>query len=297
MANSASVLVTGASGFLGRKVAADLSRDRQVISLGRTVVGSSNGIEHIDADLSQAVDHRRLPKAIDSVVHLAQSRRYRDGIDGVADVVAVNVTSTATLLRWAAEAGAKSFVYASTGSVYGAGSDPASEHDVLNVAGDLYAATKAAGEAIVSGFARSFAAISLRLYALYGPNQTGRMISGIVESVAAGRAVILNGPDGVMTQPTFVDDAVAAIRLAIAGRWSGAVNVAGPQAVSIRAIANLASSKLARAARFETAPSAPASVRLPSLDRLRGLMPQHRFESIESGIAKTVTAFLNKQDD
>ncbi|MEW6451033.1 MAG: NAD(P)-dependent oxidoreductase [Pseudomonadota bacterium] len=285
------VLLTGASGFLGRAVALDLSRDHTVISLGRTQ-GPEAYISNIQADLSRRLDLDLLPSSIDAVVHLAQSRLQRDGIADGADLEAINVRATDRLLRFAVRAGAKVFVYASSGNVYGPKNTPASEDDAVAATSDPYTTSKIHGERLVSEYEGLIAATSLRLYALYGPWQKERMIARIISNIANGKSILIQGTgSGLVTQPTYIDDASFVVRTALQESWTGVINVAGPDRAGIKEIAELAADRLQRRAIFEVMPGSSAAIQLPSLERLQKRMPSHRFVPLVDGIARTVDNF------
>ena len=72
-------------------------------------------------DLSSDWKISELPTKIDVIYHLAQSDKFRDFPAGAPDVFQVNINSTAKLLDYAKKTGVKSFIYASSGGVYGNG--------------------------------------------------------------------------------------------------------------------------------------------------------------------------------
>lgn len=282
------ILLTGASGFLGAAVAEDLRKDYEIVALGRSPL-SLPAVRNIAADLSKPLDTALLPRKIDAVLHLAQSRLYRDPSTGAADMLFVNVCVTANLLQWARDAGAKSFVYASTGSVYGQGYGVGSETDPIVPSTDLYTATKYAGESLTLAGSSPFAASALRFFTLYGPGQTQKLIAGIIERVMAGAPIQIEGERGFETQPTFIADAVAVVRAALEQRWTGIVNVAGPETVGIRHIAEVVSKRLGKEPIFEKKVSLPTCIKQPSMARLRLLMPGHEFVTLEDGIERTLS--------
>ena len=132
------VLVTGATGFLGRHVLPVLAERHKVVAMARRPV---EGFETVVADLT---DEFELPAGLDAVVHLAQSRRYREWPEGAADMYAVNVHATFRLL---ARAGAGRFVYASTGGIYAPSPAPLREDDPVAPSG-FYPRSKLAAEVL-----------------------------------------------------------------------------------------------------------------------------------------------------
>ena len=61
-----------------------------------------NSMHHlISCDLSSSSDFKKLPKNIDAIIHLAQSRHYRKFPEKALDVFNINISSTAHLLDYA----------------------------------------------------------------------------------------------------------------------------------------------------------------------------------------------------
>src|ERR1700688_1883265 len=112
------ILVTGATGFLGRHLL-PLMNGHEIFALARHPASSSMDgpwVNWIEADLSREVDVHRLPSKMDAIIHLAQSSRFRDFPGGAGDVFAVNVAAPSALMQWAVTAGVSRAVFASTGT-------------------------------------------------------------------------------------------------------------------------------------------------------------------------------------
>jgi nucleoside-diphosphate-sugar epimerase len=257
-----SVLVTGATGFIGRHLVRALA-DRGVRTYGTCRPGadpSVAGVSWLETDLASARATGGWPRACDAVVYLAQSRRWRDAADGAADVVRVNVSAMADAAEYARGAGAKRFILMSTGSVYGFARRPVTENDVpgYGVERPLYVASKLAAETILSAYRTSFIPIVLRLFVPYGPGQDSRMlIPELARRVQNGEPVRLDGDDGLVVNPVVVDDVVRAIIGALSLDAAATLNVAGPQTLTLRTIAETLGAALGRPVRFEST-GAPA---------------------------------------
>jgi nucleoside-diphosphate-sugar epimerase len=206
------VLVTGATGFVGRH----LRLDRMIAPR---------------LDLTQPLTG--LPERVDAVVHLAQSRRYREFPEGADDVLAVNVAATAALADYARRAGARTFVLASTGGVYGFGNRPAREDDPVAPIG-FYQASKYAAEVLLAPYAEYFTTVILRPFFVYGPTQRGMLIASLAQRILAGE--IVTGP-GPRMNPIHVDDAARAIESSVKLEESTVINVAGDEVVTVSDLA------------------------------------------------------------
>lgn len=228
------LLLTGASGFIGSHLVKRLRSDHEVYAMSRCSLGDWFHGEVCRWEATERLDLATLPTEIDVVCYGATSRRHRDGWAAHDDLMAVNVDGVVPLLDWARQANVRQFIYLSTGSVYGAGS---AEEDARPVPRDFYGASKLAGETLVAGYSRFFDVFIPRLYTPYGPDQADRLVPTLIDRVSSGRAVELHGTDGFVVQPTFIDDVIAVLTTAIEQRWEGIVNVAGPRAVPLRALA------------------------------------------------------------
>lgn len=119
------ILVTGASGFLGRAVAAHLSgRGRRVrAAVRRDGGGWPAGVEAVAiGDLSAATDWSVALKDVDVVVHCAARAHVlkERAADPLAEFRAVNTDAALALAAQAAAAGVRRFVFISSIGVNGA---------------------------------------------------------------------------------------------------------------------------------------------------------------------------------
>jgi UDP-glucose 4-epimerase len=228
-----SVLLTGARGFLGGALLRPLAATSQVYALSRD--GRGPALDHVSwlaGDLSHPLEMAGLPERVEAIVHLAQSRGFKDFPASAGDVFAVNVGSTMTLLDYGRRVGIRTFVLASSGGVYGTSPNPLRETDAPKPDG-LYAATKYSSELLARAYARHFNVVSLRYFFLYGPGQTGMLIANIVSKVLRRERVVITGNPGIRINPTYVQDAVSATLAALSLDASTTINVAGPETASL----------------------------------------------------------------
>ncbi len=278
-------LLTGATGFLGGALLPRLAERGEVVALHRPDASPApmKGVRWIAQDLAAPLSNE-LPQTIDAVIHLAQSRLYREFPDAAVDVHEVNAAATVRLLDYCRRAGGTTFTYASSGAVYRPGSAPVSEDDEPHP-GNFYAVSKLAGEQAVEQFRPVLRAHSLRFFFIYGPGQRNMFIPGLVQRVGTGEDVTLAGPDGIRVNPVFVDDAATAVLRTLELDDSHVVNVAGPDVVSVREIAELVGAILDRAPSFATA-AAQADL-VASIERQSAVLGAPRV-SFEEGLRETV---------
>ena len=234
-------LVTGASGLIGSRLILNMDDDWFVFGLSRSYLDGLNGdrVRHVAVDLSKSWDTGAFPEQIDAVIHLAQSEHFRDFPQHAEEVCQVNTVSTLRLLDYARRTGARTFVLASSGGIYGYGDQQFSEEMEISSRGDLgfYLGTKLCSEVIAESYVSFMNVIILRFFFVYGPGQSrGMVIPRLVQSVMNGKPITLQGNDGIRINPTYVDDAAVAIKQSLEISGSHKVNVGGPEVLSLRDI-------------------------------------------------------------
>ncbi len=120
------ILVTGASGFVGRALVKRLTADRNsvgvVIAVRRSGVAVPNGVKSIQVgDLLPITDWGTSLQGISTVVHCAARVHVMNDMssDPLSKFRRVNVEGTANLARQAASAGVRRFVFLSSIKVNG----------------------------------------------------------------------------------------------------------------------------------------------------------------------------------
>ena len=220
----ARILITGAGGLLGRHLLPLLEEQDEVFAPR--------------LDLSRPLDTATLPPQIDAVIYAAQSNRFREFPDAADDIFQVNTAQVAGMLDYARRAGARNFVYASTGGVYGTGDAPFAEDSPLARGLGFYPASKLAGEVIAEAYASQLNVAILRYFFIYGAGQKREMlVPRLIDSVREGRPITLQGGDGLRINPVHASDAARATLAAARLERSAVVNVAGPETLSLRDMA------------------------------------------------------------
>ncbi len=281
------VLVTGATGFIGgHLIPRLLAEGNEVIAIVRgDHSGVADGATIVRADLSQPLMQEDLPGA-DAVVHLAQANVPWP--EAARELYAVNTRSTLDLLDHASRAGSRVFVYASSGSIYGTGPSAWREDDPER-ADDFYARTKQHAEQLVQAYADRLSAVVLRLFAPYGPGQSGRLVPALIQRVRDGRPVTLNEGGRPRLTPTYVDDVVDAMIASLGVEDHVVANVAGDEPVSIRELAELIGRAVDREPIFEDGDAKVGGDVLGANERMRSVLGLERLVPLEEGLARTVS--------
>jgi nucleoside-diphosphate-sugar epimerase len=208
------VLVTGASGLLGRATASAV-RDagHEVRTFQRGPSGLA-GVEDARGSLTSADDVARAVDGVDAVVHLAA----KVSLTGPpADFAAVNIEGTRALLAAAQQAGAGRMVQVSSPSVAHAGASlvgvDAEPADPVGARGE-YARTKAVAELLaLEADAPGFAVVAVRPHLVWGPGDT-QLVGRIVDRARAGRLPLL-GSGAALIDTTYIDNAASALAAAL----------------------------------------------------------------------------------
>ena len=214
------ILVTGASGMLGRAVtkaliarSAKLQRRDRVFTFQR---GPSKviGAQDRRGSLTDAAAVERAVAGADAVVHLAAKVSFAGAAE---EFDAVNIEGTRTMLSAARKAGVREFVFVSSPSVahsgsaiMGDGAGPATPE----LARGNYARSKAAAEllALASDDA-GFRVTAVRPHIVWGPGDT-QLVERVLARSAAGRLPLLDAGTALI-DTTYVDNAAAAIVAAL----------------------------------------------------------------------------------
>jgi nucleoside-diphosphate-sugar epimerase len=208
------VLVTGASGFLGRAVAAELIAAGHDV---RTLQRRPSGVAEATDVLGSLTDADAVARAVDGaegVVHLAAKVSLAGRPE---EFRAVNVEGTRALLAASERAGVSRFVQVSSPSVAhagsalaGVGAEPA---DPERARGE-YARTKAESELIALGRdSEAFRVVAVRPHIVWGPGDT-QLIARVVDRARRGRLPLLNGGTALI-DTTYVDNAASGIAAAL----------------------------------------------------------------------------------
>lgn len=211
------VLVTGATGFIGRRLASLLVDKHAVRCLARDADRAKGllppGVELVQGDMTDAASLRAAVSGADAVVHLAA----RKGDE--PDIVAVNVGGAHNLIAACRAAGVK--------RVINVGSQAAR----LARRG-AYGETKARSD---EAFAASGLEVTTVVPSLvYGPNDTG-VFGKLARAAASAPFVPVIGDGSVRFQPVHVDDVCAVVAGCLAEpRTIGKTYaVGGPESVTL----------------------------------------------------------------
>lgn len=236
------VLVTGAAGFIGRRVAEALRDEgHHVVGTDMRAPTGTFGFDFYVADIRDMLRHAPvIGRDCDSIIHCGGISGPMVLSDNPAEVIDINIRGTAGLLELAKGFGLRRFVCLSSVSAYGdtpPGRDVVDETAPLG-ASNAYGTSKAATDLLTQSYARSYglSAVALRLGWVYGPGRaTDAIVQPAMRSSAAVPYVLAEGGDHVL-QFVHVEDLVAAILAAWRAETLGsaAYNINGSETVAVR---------------------------------------------------------------
>ena len=223
-------LVTGAAGFIGRSIAAELlKRGETVRGIDNFITGKRENLvglesmEFLEADLADPSACATACQGIDIVFHEAALASVPRS---VADPVGTNlncVNATLNLLVAARAAGVRRVIYAGSSSAYGDTPTLPKREDMLPNPISPYAVAKLAGEQYMRAFSRVYGleTVVLRYFNVFGPYQDpSSHYSGVMalfcRKMLAGEQPTIFGDGEQSRDFTYIDNVVHANLLAAA---------------------------------------------------------------------------------
>jgi UDP-glucose 4-epimerase len=246
------IVITGGTGLIGAALVQRLATEHEVHCVSRRPPPARAAIWHA-LDLAHACGFERLPQRADAVIYLAQSEYFRDFPAHSLNIYEVNTANVLRMLEYARQAGVKNFVYGSSGGINAVDKTKANENVEIPAVGDIgfYLSTKLCSELLAQNYAAFFKVAILRYFFVYGRGQRhGMLIPRLVQRVRAGEPIVLHGRDGIRINPVHVADAAEATRCALSLDVSMAINIAGPQVLSLRQIGEIIGEAVGRAPVF-----------------------------------------------
>lgn len=222
-------LVTGGAGFIGSHIAEELvSRGERVRVVDNFLTGRKvniapfeDKIDFIEGDIRDAALCRSVVKGVDFVLHQAALPSVPRSVENPSLTNEINVTGTLNLLAAARDEGVRSFVFASSSSVYGDDPRLPKEEEMGGMPLSPYAVSKLTGEKYCQVFHHlyGFSTVCLRYFNVFGPRQdpTSQYAAAVpifITRIMSGKAPVIFG-DGTQSRDfTYVRNVVEANILA-----------------------------------------------------------------------------------
>jgi UDP-glucose 4-epimerase len=231
--------ITGGAGFIGSNLADRLLADgHQVtvydnLSTGQMrfleVAARSKQFRLVEGDTLDAAKLADAMKDHDGVFHLAANADVRFGVDHPRRDLEQNTIATHNVLEAMRSAGVKQIAFASTGSVYGEPTVfPTPEECPFPVQTSLYAASKLAGEALISAYcaAYGFRGYIFRFVSILGERYSHGHVFDFLHKLKADPTQIeVLGNGRQRKSYLYVQDCISAMLTAIVRRVEAPVNI------------------------------------------------------------------------
>ena len=213
------VLVTGASGLLGRAVAREIAAQGHTVRTFQRRESKLGGVVPKLTDelgsITNPADVARAVADVDAIVHLAAKVSLAGD---PADFERVNVEGTRALIEAARHAHVGRLVFVSSPSVAHSGTsivgDDALPADPVHARGD-YARTKAQAELLaLAADSPDLHVVAVRPHLVWGPGDT-QLVARVVERARDGRLPLL-GHGAALIDTIYIDNAATGIAAALA---------------------------------------------------------------------------------
>lgn len=229
------VAILGAGGYVGSYLTKKLLESEIEVS---AITSASLG--GIDPKTGMLPEQFGFAPGTDAVIYLAQSPYYRNVPEMAAHLLCVNLVSAVQAAAASRKAGIKRFIYASTGNVYAPSFEPLHEQSPVR-RDNWYSLSKVQAEEALALFRNDMDMTVVRPFGIYGPNQPDKLVPNLLKRVLSGDEIALdrNPGDaadvgGLRISLCYIDDAVQILCDLIGKPGIACINLAGPQAVSLR---------------------------------------------------------------
>lgn len=313
------VLVTGAAGFIGHKVAEVL------LKRGDTVVGLDNlnnyydvrlkeyrlelldkydnfQFYHLDIEYHTALGNLFEVNKFDTVIHLAARAGVRYSMEDPFVYVRTNVLGTLNLLGCCKEYSVDKFVMASTSSLYAGQTMPFKESLSVNEPISPYAASKKGAEAMVYTYHYLYGIDTtiLRYFTVYGPaGRPDMSIFRFIKWIDEGQPVELFGNGTQSRDFTYIDDiAEGTVRTCGIKTGHEIINLGGDKPHELNYAIELIEKCLGKKASIDFKPFHKADLKATWADitKANNILAWEPDVSLEEGIEKTVQWYLTNKE-
>lgn len=281
-------MIVGAQGFIGQRLSSSLR------SYGVPVVeASSRDGTGLQPESGMFAPGFSVPKKVRTVIYLAQSPHYRRVPEFAPHVMAVNTYAAVQIAAAAAAAGATRFIYASTGNIYQPDFEPIREDAPLR-RDNWYALTKIHAEEALSLLRPRLDITVVRLFSIYGPGQTGRLIPNLVDAIENGREITIEDradaqqdSEGMQFSFCYIDDTISILSKLIDRAGISRLNIASDETVSIRQAALQIGAAVGHTPVFKYSTNKRGFNLIADVSLLKQMF-QPEFTAFSTGISKTL---------
>jgi nucleoside-diphosphate-sugar epimerase len=290
------VLLTGASGFIGRAVIEPLRQTgfavhavaRRPLDIIQTNL-TWHVIDLLDQEAMKSLVRRIMPSHLLHLAWYAAPDKYwaaRENLDWLSASLA--------LLQVFAESGGARVVMAGSCAEYGPTSDVCYENSTPLIQHTLYGTCKHATQTVLAAYSGQFGLSSAwgRVFLPYGPNEHPvRLVSSVVCALLEGQPALCTSGEQVRDF-IYIDDVANAFVVLLRSNVEGAVNIASGSGVAVKEVAMqlgdlLGRRDLVKLGARPTAQNEPSFV-VADLRRLTNEVGWRPTISLDEGLARTI---------
>lgn len=315
----AKYLVTGAAGFIARRVIQSLT------NMGHHVIGVDNMNDAYDVRLKEwrlqvlnkipeftfikddicckeffdtlADEH----KDIQAVIHLAARAGVRQATVIPEIYFQTNAAATLNILEWCRHSGVNKLVMASTSSIYGANPPlPTPEEADSSHPLQIYAASKKASEVMAYTYHHLYGldATILRFFTVYGPAGRPDMVMfRFCQWIAEGKPVTITGDGTQMRGFTYLDDIADGVVKALQPFGYEIINLGGHETITMNELLKKIEDRLGKKAVVNYIPKHPADVNAnwAEVSKARRMLGWEPKVSLDEGIDQLVGWYMDNR--
>ena len=308
----ATYLVTGAAGFIGRRVTEMLcGQGHQVIGIDnlndsydvRMKLWRLEQLKRLDAftfmqrdicDRNTFDEVSTKAAGISAVIHLAARAGVRQAGEIPQEYLQTNANGTLNVLEWCRHSGVNKLVLASTSSIYGANPPlPTTEEADSSHPLQIYAASKKAAEVMAYVYHHLYGldVTVFRFFTVYGPAGRPDMVMfRFAQWVAEGKRVTVTGDGNQMRGFTFVDDIARGVLAGLRPMGYEVINLGGHETITINELLAMIEDRMGKKALVEYIPRHPADVEAnwANVDKARRLLAWEPQVPLSDGVTALV---------
>jgi UDP-glucose 4-epimerase len=260
-------------------------------------------VQFVQADILDAPTMLRVARGSEVVVHLAANTGVAPSVEDPRGDCMANVIGTLNALEGARHAGARRFIFASSGAPVGETTPPIHEEIVPHPVSP-YGASKLAGEGYCAAYARTFGleTVALRFGNVYGPGSKHKssVVAKFIRDALSEGVLRINGDGGQTRDFIYVDDLVGAVVAAAARAAVGGevFQIATERETSISELAELMIAKLpdfgvpAPRVVFDRPRSGDVRRNFSDTRKARDRLGWRATTTLEEGIEKTIRWYI-----
>ncbi len=313
------ILITGGAGFIGSHLTKRLLREGKKVAVLDNFDSFYNPeikkknikpyLTHPNFTLIEGdIREKKLIKEVfwhyqvEEVVHLAARAGVRGSVKDPFVYEDVNIRGTLTLLDVCKDFGIKSFIFASSSSVYGEIDNiPFSEDDFHFNPLSPYGVTKLAGELLCKIYHKLYKIpiTCIRIFTAYGPAQRPEMaIHKFTRLILKEEPVTIFGDGTSKRDYTYIDDLVEGILLALNHKFNfEVINLGSSCPVELLTVVRIIESHLKKKAKIRYLPpqSGDPYLTYANINKAKKILGYNPKVSIEEGIGKFVRWYCENQ--